>query len=187
MKRICMVLILAVITAAVCGCGSGKQDTSKNIVSEISDIIKTYYIQKDTGAEELTGDMFSEDIYGYLNLKISDCRQRAEQEGIQKQNYAVKTKLLERIDSEDYKTFKYQAVSTFNYEGMSEETTVSEVVYIVCDNATDKIVNFTVPGDYFDTAVRGITDSSVSLDDYEPRAFVMTDEIRGRIDKLDIV
>ncbi len=46
-------------------------------------------------------------------------------------------------------------------------------------------MNFTVPGDYFDTAVRGITDSNVSLDDYDPRAFVMTDEIRERIDKLD--
>ncbi len=185
MKRICMVLILVVITAAVCGCGSGNQDTSKNIVSEISDIIKTYYIQKDTGTEELSGDMFSEDLYEYLNLKISDCRQRAEQEGVQKQNYTVKTKLLERTDSEDCKTLKYQVASTFNYEGMTEETTVSEVVYIVCDNTTDKIVNFTVPGDYFDTAVRGITDSNVSLDDYDPRAFVMTDEIRERIDKLD--
>ena len=185
MKRICLVLVLAVITAAVCGCGSGKQDTSTNIVSEISDIIKTYYIQKDTGTEEMTGDMFSEDLYEYMSLKISDCRQRAKQEGVQKQNYTVKTKLLERIDSEDYKTLKYQVVSTFNYEGMSEETTVSEVVYIVCDNATEKIVNFTVPVDYFDTAVRGITDSDVSLDDYEPRAFVMTDEIRERIDKLD--
>ncbi len=185
MKRICMVLILAVITAAVCGCGSGKQDTSKNIVSEISDIIKTYYIRKDTGTEELSGDMFSEDLYEYLSLKISDCRQRAEQEGVQKQNYTVKTKLLERTDREDRKTLKYQAVSTFNHEGMPEETTVSEVVYIVCDNATDKIVNFTVPGDYFDTAVRGITDSNVSLDDYDPRAFVMTDEIMDGIDKPD--
>lgn len=113
MKRICMVLVLAVITAAVCGCGSGKQEASTNIVSEFSDIIKTYYIQKDTGAEELAGDMFSGDIYKYLNLKISDCRHRAEQENIQKQNYTVKTKLLERIDSEDYKTLKYQAVSSF--------------------------------------------------------------------------
>ena len=58
MKRICMVLVLAVITAAVCGCGSGKQEASTNIVSEFSDIIKTYYIQKDTGAEELADDMF---------------------------------------------------------------------------------------------------------------------------------
>lgn len=82
MKRICMVLVLAVITAAVCGCGSGKQEASTNIVSEFSDIIKTYYIQKDTGAEELAGDMFSGDIYKYLNLKISDCRHRAEQENI---------------------------------------------------------------------------------------------------------
>lgn len=104
---------------------------------------------------------------------------------MQKQNYTVKTKLLERTDSEYYKTLKYQVVSKFNYEGMTEETTVSEVVYIVCDNTTDRIANFTVPGDYFDTAVRGITDSNVSLDDYEPRAFVMTDEIRERIDKLD--
>mgnify|MGYP002520194228 CR=1 FL=1 len=77
MKRICMVLVLAVITAAVCGCGSEKQDTSANIVSELSDIIKTYYIQKDTGTEELTGDMFSGELYEYLSLKISDCRQRA--------------------------------------------------------------------------------------------------------------
>ncbi len=46
-------------------------------------------------------------------------------------------------------------------------------------------MNFTVPGDYFDTAVRGITDSNVSLDDYEPRAFVMTDEIMDGIDKPD--
>ena len=101
MKRICMVLVLAVITAAVCGCGSGKQEASTNIVSEFSDIIKTYYIQKDTGAEELAGDMFSGDIYKYLNLKISDCRHRAEQENIQKQNYTVKTKLLERIDRKE--------------------------------------------------------------------------------------
>ena len=72
MKRICMVVILAVITAAVCGCGSGKQDTSTNIVSEISDIIKTYYIRKDTGTEELSGDMFSEELYEYMSLKISD-------------------------------------------------------------------------------------------------------------------
>lgn len=36
----------------------------------------------------------------------------------------------------------------------------------------------------FDTYVRGITDSDVSLDDYEPKAFVMTDEIRSRINKL---
>ena len=171
MKRICMVLVLAVITAAVCGCGSGKQEASTNIVSEFSDIIKTYYIQKDTGAE-------------YLNLKISDCRHRAEQENIQKQNYTVKTKLLERIDSEDYKTLKYQAVSSFNYEGMSEDTTVSEVVYIVYENESGRIVNFAVPGDNFDTYVRGITDSDVSLDDYEPKAFVMTDEIRSRINKL---
>lgn len=185
MKRICLVLILAVIAAAICGCGQGMQDNSKNIVSELSDVIKTYYIQKDTSTEELSGDMFFEDIYEYLNLKISDCRQRAEQEGVQKQNYTVKTKLLERTDSEEYKTFKYQVASTFNYEGMTEETTVSEVVYIVYENAAGKIVNFTVPGDYFDTAVRGITDSDVSLDDYEPRAFVMTDEIRSRIDKLD--
>ena len=180
-----MVLILAVITAAVCGCGSEKQDTSANIVSEFSDIIKTYYIQKDTGTEELAGDMFSDDLYEYLSLKISDCRQREKQEGVQKQNYTVKTKLLERIDSEYYKTLKYQVVSKFNYEGMTEETTVSEVVYIVYENASEKIVNFTVPGDYFDTAVRGITDSDISLDDYEPRAFVMTDEIRERIDNLD--
>ena len=170
MKRICMVLVLAVITAAVCGCGSGKQEASTNIVSEFSDIIKTYYIQKDTGAEELAGDMFSGDIYKYLNLKISDCRHRAEQENIQKQNYTVKTKLLERIDSEDYKTLKYQAVS--------------EVVYIVYENESGRIVNFAVPGDNFDTYVRGITDSDVSLDDYEPKAFVMTDEIRSRINKL---
>ena len=77
MKRICLVLILAVIAAAICGCSQGMQDNSKNIVSELSDVIKTYYIQKDTGTEELSGDMFSEDIYEYLNLKISDCRQRA--------------------------------------------------------------------------------------------------------------
>lgn len=184
MKRICMVLVLAVITTAVCGCGSGKQEASTNIVSEFSDIIKTYYIQKDTGAEELAGDMFSGDIYKYLNLKISDCRHRAEQENIQKQNYTVKTKLLERIDSEDYKTLKYQAVSSFNYEGMSEDTTVSEVVYIVYENESGRIVNFAVPGDNFDTYVRGITDSDVSLDDYEPKAFVMTNEIRSRINKL---
>ena len=184
MKRICMVLVLAVITAAVCGCGSGKQEASTNIVSEISDIIKTYYIQKDTGTEELSRDMFSEDIYEYLSLKISDCRQRAEQEGVQKQNYTVKTKLLERTDSEDCKTLKYRVVSTFNYEGMTEETTVSEVVYIVYENESGRIVNFAVPGDNFDTYVRGITDSDVSLDDYEPKAFVMTDEIRSRINKL---
>ncbi len=61
------------------GCGSGKQDTSANIVSGISDIIKTCYIQKDTGTEEMTGDMFSEELYEYLSLKISDRRQRAEQ------------------------------------------------------------------------------------------------------------
>ena len=113
MKRICMVLILAVITAAVCGCGSGKQDTSTNIVSEISDIIKTCYIQKDTGTEEMTGDMFSEELYEYLSLKISDCRQRAKQEGVQKQNYTVKTKLLERIDSENYKTLIVNDINKF--------------------------------------------------------------------------
>ena len=59
--------------------------------------------------------------------------------------------LLERIDSEDYKTLKYQAVSSFNYEGMSEDTTVSEVVYIVYENESGRIVNFAVPGDNFDT------------------------------------
>ena len=63
------------------GCGSGKQDTSANIVSEISDIIKTCYIQKDTGTEELSGDMFFRGLYEYLSLKISDRRQKAEQEG----------------------------------------------------------------------------------------------------------
>lgn len=185
MKRICIALMLIVIAAAVCGCGQGDQDSPKNIVSQFSDIIKTYYIQKDTGTEELAEDMFSEDIYEYLSLKISDCRDKAKQEGLQKQNYTVKTKLLERLDSEDYKTLKYQVVSTFNYEGMSEDTTVSEIVYIVYDNAADKIVNFTVLGDYFDAAVRGITDSDISIDDYDARAFVMTDEIRSRIDELD--
>lgn len=130
-------------------------------IAQLEKFIKYIYQCKDMG-EPFSRNLYqnsnlkmSDEVFEYLNDKINIQQEATKKNLTQKEKYKV-TVFLQNVEQcEDYVIgCDFQVISKYHYVGVSEPTTVSELVQIKYDELSNEILEFYTPLNYYDEEVR---------------------------------
>ena len=196
MKRLkCFAVLVLAVCSAFGAVGntavySGQIVADDASVKIVQTIIALYH-EKDLGESssyKLNDDFLSDDIKQYLIEKIAVSGLSTKGYGTEKENYKIRVKLLESIQTGKNWYYSYQVETKFNLTRNSEVlTTKSEQVEILYDPENGVIVDFYCPTNYYDMVVRdrymGEGHSMSVKSTREPYSF--TDESKRRLSSLN--
>lgn len=139
----------------------------KSDISCIEKFIQEMYLCKDTEKafskaqyqKASASVKLENDLYDYSADKVSIQQKVSKLYETEKENYKVTVTLLneEKFDKSIY-LYTFQVISEYNYIGIEETTTVSEIVEIKYDKLNHRILDCFTPLNYYDEALRAECD-----------------------------
>jgi len=146
--------------------------TEDEIISSVEQLVKTVYECKDIGRTKsdltVSLDLLAGDISDYILGKINVNKYFTQLTGRCKNNYKLKTELLDKEFTSDNKLkLRFSAEASYNYENCGFDSGYSEVAEILYDLSKGKVVDFYADHNYYDMAIRG-EKRSKDVDDGKP-------------------
>lgn len=149
---ICAVLALCVPYSNFVSALSLKAENE--IIAEISKAIGDFYYQKDVSGKTRSNGMTSSDVEAFLFDKIETHQYVINLYGTQKENYKANVELLNKSTDSGIMQLEYKVDTTYNYVGCETESLLRTTVFIKYDIASEKIIDWFDPFDYYDAFVR---------------------------------
>ena len=155
-----------------------ESQTVDNIISAVTQ----FYYEKDVSGNRSTNSIYTSDVATYLAGKIEAQQRVTALYNTSKENYNVEATLINKTAtaSKNISSYSFQVVTTYNYVGRDFETTSSEMVEILYDGNSQKIIDFYTPMNYYDEYVRPEQSTLNRSNDSSQSAFRLTTETSNK-------
>ncbi|MBQ3604281.1 MAG: amidase domain-containing protein [Clostridia bacterium] len=157
-----IVSICPVVEVSSVAISSTKED---EIITDVTSVIESFYFNKDVCGKAIDDVYLESNIASFLSDKIETHQYVTDIYDTNKENYEVDVILLNETLHSNILNLEFQVITTYNYVGVDFDTTVSETVFIEYDYSSNKILDFYVPLNYYDSFVRSNETTSLNTAD----------------------